>query len=164
MVIWYSWYTISLHWLKYFLSIFFQILEYFGHYSYLFSNKFERCNIPKLKNIYIATDSIWSHFSFGVYIYMFCACRIFQNWCWKYFLTFFTDFLLTLNYKSTIYMVFFLDLAPNWLLDAFNIYLTYFSRKDLFKFLGGISYKYKKISQILAYFGYYVYIIFCHFH
>ena len=61
-------------------------------------------------------------------------------------------------------MVFFLDLAPNWLLDAFNIYLTYFSRKDLFKFLGGISYKYKKISQILAYFGYYVYIIFCHFH
>ena len=103
---------------------------------------------------------VWSLLSFGVLFIMFCACRIFQNWCWKYFLTFFTDFLLTLNYKSTIYMVFFLDLAPNWLLDAFNIYLTYFSRKDLFKFLGDISYKYKKISQILAYFGYYVYIIF----
>jgi len=51
--------------------------------------------------------------------------------------------------KGLIFAIFILDLAPKWLLDAFNIHFIYFEKKYLFAFLG-FSANIKR-SQILTY-------------
>ena len=65
----------------------------------------------------------------GVIFIRFCACHSFQNWCWKYFSNFFSDFCTFKLQKGIIFGIFISDMLPKWLLDAFNIHVIYLGKK-----------------------------------
>ena len=77
---------------------------------------------------------VWPPLSFGLIFLMFRACRIFQNWGWKYFSTFFSDFCTLFIIKGPNFLHFYFKSVNKMLIECFKhtFYLFWIKKISIF--------------------------------